>query len=275
MRGFQSTLAERTFQRALALDPDNKRAFHGLGNLYLRQGDQRRAEEVWRRGGQDQQLARLYLLQGKFHAARLRLAPLLKAGSKDEIVGRMALATRSGRLEPGLRSLLEPDPAGRSSWAELGWRLAQQKRYGEASVAFGRALDEIPHDVNALSGMGTSLLGLDRPGEAQIYFERALRLREDHLRSLNGLALCLKREGRIGDAIAVWQETSRRYPGVGINAAIPGLAWTYFEIRDYRQAAVYFAQIVKDHPYDARVVDALNVAVQNIGSVGAVPSTPQ
>ncbi|HTG36143.1 MAG TPA: tetratricopeptide repeat protein [Thermoanaerobaculia bacterium] len=270
MRGFQSTLAERTFQRALALDPDNKRALHGLGNLYLRQGNQRKAEEIWRRGGQDQQLARLYLLQGKFHDAQIRLAPLLETGGKDEIVGRMALAARTGRLEPSLRSLLEPDPAGRSSWAELGWSLAQQKRYGNASVAFGRALDEIPSDVNALSGMGTSLLALDRPGEAQIYFERALRLREDHMRSLNGLAWSLKAQGQTGAAIAVWQETSRRYPGVGINTAIPGLAWTYFEKRDYRQAAVYFAQIVKDHPYDARVVEALNVAVQNIGSVGAV-----
>jgi tetratricopeptide (TPR) repeat protein len=274
MRGFQSTLAERSFQRALALEPGNQRALLGLGNLYLRQGKNRQAEEVWRRGRLDQQLARLYLLEGKFHDAEIHLAPLLKGGTRDEIVGRMALAARSRRLEPGLRSLLEPDPAGRSSWAELGWRLAQQKRYGDASVAFGRALDEIPHDVNALSGMGTSLLGLNRPGEAKAYFERALRLHEDHMRSLNGLALCLKREGRIEDAIAVWQETSRRYPGVGVNTAIPGLAWTYYEIRDYRQAAVYFAQIVKEHPYDSRVVDALNVAVQNIGSVGAVGTVP-
>jgi tetratricopeptide (TPR) repeat protein len=272
MRGFQSTLAERSFQRALALEPGNRHALQGLGNLYLRQGNQRKAEEVWRRGGLDQQLARLYLLQGKFQDAQIHLAPLLKGGTQDEIVGRMALAARSRRLDPGLRSLLEPDPAGLSSWAELGWRLSKQKLYGDASVAFGRALDEIPHDVNALSGMGTSLLALNRPGEAKAYFERALRLHDDHMRSLNGLALCLKSEGRIEDAIAVWRETSRRYPGVGINTAIPGLAWTYYEIRDYRQAAVYFAQIVKEHPYDSRVIDALNVAVQNIGSVSAVPN---
>jgi tetratricopeptide (TPR) repeat protein len=272
LRGFQSTLAERSFQQALALEPDNHRAILGLGNLYLRLGKNRQAEEVWRRGKLDQQLARLYLLEGKFEAARAHLAPLLKRGPGDELLQRMAIASRSRHLEPGLRSLLEPDPGALSSWAELGWRLSKQKRYGDASVAFGRALDEIPHDVNALSGMGWSLLELNRPSEAKIYFQRALRLHDDHLRSLNGFALSLKREGRIDEAIAVWQETSRRYPGVGANAAIPGLAWTYFEIRDYRQAAVYFAQIVKEHPYDARVVDALNVAVQNIGSMGTVPN---
>jgi tetratricopeptide (TPR) repeat protein len=271
LRGFQSTLAERSLQRALALEPDNQHAILGLGNLYLRLGKNRRAEEVWRRGKLDQQLARLYLLEGRFEAARAHLAPLLKKGPGDELLYRMAIAARSRHLEPGLRSLLEPDPAGLSSWAELGWRLSKQKRYGDASVAFGRALDEVPHDVNALSGMGTSLLGLNRPGEAKVYFERALRLHDDHMRSLNGLALCLKSEGRIGDAIAVWRETSRRYPGVGVNAAIPGLAWTYYEIRDYRQAAVYFAQIVKERPYDARVIDALNIAVQNLGSVSASP----
>jgi Flp pilus assembly protein TadD len=272
LRNYQSSQAERAYQHALALEPGNRQALGGLGNLYLRRGDQRRAEEVWRRAGLDQQLARLYLLQGKFPAAERHLARLLKAGSEDEIVARMALAARSRHLEPHLRSLLEPEPTGLSTWAELGWVLSKQKRYGDASVAFGRALDEVPHDVNALSGMGWSLLELNRPSEAKVYFQRALRLHDDHLRSLNGFALSLKREGRIGEAIAVWQETSRRYPGVGVNAAIPGLAWTYYEIRDYRQAAVYFAQIVKEHPYDSRVVDALNVAVQNIGSVGVVPN---
>ncbi len=274
LRNYQSSLAERAYQHALALEPHNRQALSGLGNLYLRRGDQRRAEEVWRRAGLDQQLARLYLLQGKFPAAERHLARLLEAGSEDEIVARMALAARSRHLDPGLRSLLEPEPTGLSTWAELGWQLSRQKRYGDASVAFGRALDEVPHDVNALSGMGWSLLELNRPSEARVYFQRALRLHDDHLRSLNGFALSLKREGRIGEAIAVWQETSRRYPGVGVNAAIPGLAWTYFEIRDYRQAAVYFAQIVKEHPYDSRVVDALNVAVQNISSMGAVATVP-
>jgi len=272
LRNYQSSLAEQAYQHALALEPRNYQALGGLGNLYLRRGDQRRAEEVWRRAGLDRQLARLYLLQGKFPAAERHLARLLKAGSEEELVARMALAARSRHLDPGLRSLLEPEPTGLSTWAELGWQLSKQKRYGDASVAFGRALDEVPHDVNALSGMGWSLLELNRPSEAKIYFQRALRLHDDHLRSLNGFALSLKREGRIGEAIAVWQETSRRYPGVGVNNAIPGLAWTYFEIQDYRQAAVYFAQIVKEHPYDSRVVDALNVAVQNIGSVGVVPN---
>jgi TolA-binding protein len=44
----------------------------------------------------------------------------------------------------------------------------------------------------------------------------------------------------------------------------PGLAWAYFDKGNYRQAAYYFALLVKTNPNDTRVVDALSVAVQNM-----------
>jgi tetratricopeptide (TPR) repeat protein len=270
LHDYQSELADRDFQRALALEPGNRAALHGLGNLYLRRGKPRKAEELYLRGGLDQQLARVYLLQGRFDEAEGRLAPLLSESS-DELVHRMAQAARSRYLEPALRSLLEPEPTGMSSWADLGWRLAKQKRHAEASRAFGRALAEYPQDVNALSGLGSSLLAMNRTAEAKTYFERALSLNGDHIRSLDGLARCLKSEGKVGEAIAVWRQLAELYPG--FNDSIPGLAWTYYEIRDYRQAALYLARLVKRNPEDARVIDALSVAVQNLGLTPPPPSS--
>jgi len=264
LENYQSELAEKAYRRALALDPGNTRPFLGLGNLYLRRGEVGKAEKAWSQGGLDKQLARLYLLEGRFPEAETRLAALLSDSPDDELLNRMAQAARSKRLEPGLRSLLEPEPTGMSSWADLGWRLIKHERYDEATAAFGKALAEVPHDVNALSGMGGALLALDRTQEAKIYFERALDLDKDHVRSMNGLARCLKNEGRIGEAIAVWRGMSQLYPGV--NYGTPGLAWTYYELGDYSQAAVYFAQLVRRYPYDSRVIDALNIAVENIGS---------
>jgi tetratricopeptide (TPR) repeat protein len=271
LRNYQSELAGKDFQRALALEPGNRAALHGLGNLYLRRGEPRKAEAVYLRGGLDQQLARVYLLEGRFQEAEARLAPLLSESS-DELVHRMAQAARSRYLEPALRSLLEPEPTGMSPWADLGWRLSRQKRYAEASSAFGRAVAEFPQDVNALSGLGSSLLATNRTAEAKAYFERALSLNDDHIRSLDGLARCLKSEGRVGDAIAVWRRLAELYPG--FNDSTPGLAWTYYEIRNYRQAAFYLAQLVKKNPEDARVIDALSVAVQNIGLTPALSSAP-
>jgi tetratricopeptide (TPR) repeat protein len=177
----------------------------------------------------------------------------------------MAEAARSRHLDPGLRSLLEPEPTGLSEWADLGWRLSRQERHEEAAGAFRKAVATVPRDVNALSGLGLSLLALNRTGEARGYFDQALGIDHDHALSLNGLARCLKEEGRTGEAIAVWQTMAQLYPGV--NYGTPGLAWTYYELRDYSQAAVYFARLVRRYPYDVRAIDALNTAVQNIGPV--------
>jgi Flp pilus assembly protein TadD len=271
LRNYQSELAEQDYRQALALEPGNQRALHGLGNLYLRRSEPRKAEEIWARGGLDRQLARLYLLQGRFREARARLASLLAQSPDDELLYRMEQAASSQSLSPDLRCLLEPEPTGLSSWAEQGWRLVKEKRYAPASAAFGRALAEVPKDVNAMSGMGVSLLALHRSAEAKPYFEQALAIDKDHVRSLNGLAYCLKDEGRVGEAIALWERLSQLYP-YGQYGTPEGLAWTYYEIRDYRQAAVYFARLVKRYPYDTRMLDALNVAVQNIGVTPAAPA---
>jgi len=271
LRNYQSELAEKAYQRALAAEPRNQRALLGLGNLYLRRSEPRKAEEVWARGGLDQQLARLYLLQGRFREAQARLATLLAQAPDNELLYRMAQAARAQSLDPDLRCLLEPEPAPLSSWAELGWRLSKKKQYGRASEAFRQALSEVPHDVNALSGLGMTLLALNRGAEAKPYFEQALTIDKDHVRSLDGLAYCLKDEGRVGEAIALWERLSQLYP-YGQYGTPEGLAWTYYEIRDYRQAAVYFARLVKRYPSDSRVLDALNVAVQNIGLAPPAPS---
>ena len=260
----QTELAEKAYRRALAIDPNNMDAVDGLGNLYLRRGDEGRAEATWMSGGRDRQLARLYLLQGKFPKAETRLASLLADPhpADDELLYRMAQAARSRRLDNGLRSLLEPEPTGRTHWADKGWSLYKQKRYDEAAAAFGKAISAIPTDVNALGGMGRALLDMGEPREARSYFERALKLDGDHVLSLNGFAHSLEDEGRRDDAIKVWKAMSQRYPGVNIGT--PGLAWAYYEKQDYGQAAVHFARLIKRHPYDSRLADALNVAVENI-----------
>jgi tetratricopeptide (TPR) repeat protein len=222
MRTYQSIPAERAYQRALSLEPDHQGALLGLGNLYMRLRDERKAEQVWLRGGADDQLARLYLLQGKFSHAEAPLARLLQSGDRRDFVLRMARAVQARRLDPRLRSFLEPEPTGLSAWAESGWRLYHEKRYGEAASSFRNALARAPHDVNALSGLGSVFLELGRPEKALSYFDDALSLRGDHIRSLNGRASCLRSEGKTAEAIAVWQKVVELYPGV--SEASRGLA---------------------------------------------------
>lgn len=266
LRNFQSFSAEEAFKRALALDPDHPRALCGLGILYVRRGEARKAEEVFLRGGESLQLARLYLLQGRFEEAVPHVEKLVEESpekSRDkELLHRMALAAEARELPPSLRSMLEPSPTGRSRWADLGWRLRMERRDEQAADAFGKALALYPDDVSALSGMGLTLLDMKRAREGRGYFERALSIDRDHLVSLNGLANCLKVEGRPEEAIAVWQTVSDLYPGV--SDGTKGLAWTYYERGDYSQAAVYFAQLATKYPNDTQAIAALNVAVEKI-----------
>jgi tetratricopeptide (TPR) repeat protein len=260
---YQSTQAERGFQRALALEPDNQEALHGLGNLYFREGRERQAERIWTQGGVDQQLARLYLLKGRYQQADAHLAKLMRSGAGDPLVARMEQAARTRRLDPTLRSYLEPEPAGLSAWAESGWRLLEQKRYEEAVSSFGKALAAFPWDVNALNGMGSALLALERPAAARPYFERALSLDGDNLKALNGRAACFHDEGKPLEAIAAWRRTVELYPG--INDAVRGLALTYLSLQDYRQAALYLAPLTRKYPHDSQLLGALDVAVRKLG----------
>ncbi|HKV12032.1 MAG TPA: tetratricopeptide repeat protein [Thermoanaerobaculia bacterium] len=262
LHNFQTFSAEEAFQRALALDPDHSRALRGLGTLYMRRGEERKAEQVFLRIGESLQLARLYLLQGRFDEAAPRLAKLVEESPDKDLLHRMAQAAAARELPPSLRSMLEPAPTGRSRWADLGWRLHMEERYEEAADAFGKAVAMHPDDVSALSGLGLTLLDMNRAREGRTYFERALAIDHDHLVSLNGLANCLKVEGQTEEAIAVWHTVSDLYPGV--SDGTKGLAWTYYERGDYSQAAVYFAQLATKYPNDTQAIAALNVAVEKI-----------
>ncbi len=114
MKSYQSALSEKAFRHALALEPDSTKALTGLGALYMRRGEERKAEQMWLRGGANLKLAGLYLLQGRYHEAEIRLRPLVAKGTEDELLYRMAEAARTRRVEPTLRSLLEPEPTGRA-----------------------------------------------------------------------------------------------------------------------------------------------------------------
>lgn len=258
MRAYQSTQARRAYQQALSLEPGHPAALRGLGSLYLRLRDERQAEQVWQRGGVDDQLVRLYLLQGRLAQAEAPLARLLENGDRSDVVIRMAQAVQARRLDPKLRSFLEPEPPGLSAWAESGWRLYHEKRYADAASSFQRALAGTPRDVNALNGMGSVLLKLGRPATALSYFDNALSLHGDHLRSLNGRASCLQRQGKTSEAIAVWEKVAELYPGV--SEASRSLAFTYLNLQDYRRAAFYLTPLAEKYPHNLRVLQALDVA---------------
>ena len=119
--------AEKAFQSAVALDPNQSGALNGLGQLYLAQKKYDLAETYLLKASPHAPaawygLARLYLLQGKYDKAEEWAGKLVDSGQGDEIARRMLKAARAKNVPDGLRIMIEPQPlAGEQSPQNSPW----------------------------------------------------------------------------------------------------------------------------------------------------------
>ncbi|RPH56299.1 tetratricopeptide repeat protein [bacterium] len=256
--------AEEAFRRALELEPYDPFARYSLGNLYFEKGDFERAEPLLREaGGYQEKLAALYLLQERFDAAARILDKAQGKVSGQQLVQEMKRAAASHRLASDLQRRIQPTRLHQGlPAADRGWRLFEQGRLEEAAAAFEAALRENPKDQMGLRGLGWASLKLGRPVQAEATFRKVLTLWPDEATALNGLAQSLKDQGRIDEAIAAWERMCRVYPHLA-HGGTRGLAWTYYERGDYRQAALHLAKLLKNNPDDKQAAEALEVALQN------------
>ena len=75
---------------------------------------------------------------------------------------------------------------------------------------------------------------------------------------MNGLARCLKEEGKVDEAIALWEKMYEKHPGP--NAAAVGLAMTYLERKEFEKAQKYFEELVKAMPDNEEFKKGLEAA---------------
>lgn len=100
--------------------------------------------------------------------------------------------------------------------------------------------------------------------EAKPHFEKALKIEPDAGGVLNGMARVLKAEGKLNEAIKVWQHMLKVSPGP--NAGTYGLADAYLEQERYKEAVPLLEQLVKSQPNDARLKEKLDMAKEKAGS---------
>ena len=81
---------------------------------------------------------------------------------------------------------------------------------------------------------------------------------------MNGLARCLKEQGKVDEAIAVWEKMVKQNPGV--NAGTSGLATTYLEQKEYAKAIPYFEALVKAEPANEEFKQGLADAQEGLKS---------
>jgi tetratricopeptide (TPR) repeat protein len=258
--------ARSAFQRCLALEPAQGAALNGMGQLALSQGNFAEAERFLLKGAETAPaaahgLVRLYLLQGRWDAARGWAARARATGNlaTDALFRRMEAAANARRLDDELRALLSPHPPGPAdALVRRAWEAMNQGRFDAAQDALDQAMAAAPDDPDVLNGMGWLHLNGGAAEESVELFEQALDRRHDHVAAANGLASAFKRLGRTDDAIRVWQDLAKRAPSTGVGQF--GLAQTYLEQSAFDKALPLFEQLAATMPNNPVVQDGLERA---------------
>ena len=263
--GGESEKAIVAFQKCVALEPKHPAALNGLGQIYQMWEEYDRAEKYLLMAAPPAPaawhgLTRMYLLQGKFDEAEPWAAKVIAQNPADPTARKMLAAAQAGKLDNGLRRLIQPPgkPTAKSSDATRGWAMFNQGRMRTAERLFRRALEADDKNMAALNGLGFCLLNQGNHEQAKSTFERYLKIEPDSPGPMNGLARCLKAEGKVDEAVALWEKVLEDYPGP--NAATTGLAQTYLERQEYAKAAEYFQQLVDSAPDNAMYRQSLKSA---------------
>ncbi|CAB1369910.1 tetratricopeptide repeat protein [Denitratisoma oestradiolicum] len=144
--------AAETYQRALAHDPWNGDALHGMAVLHLRQGRPDMAEPFYQKA-----------LEADPRDARA-LAGLINLQSPADPV----------QAESRLNSLLARMPESPFLNFSRGNLLAEQGRWSEARQAYSRAASRDPANPDYLFNLAVSLDRLQQPVPAARYYQQAL-----------------------------------------------------------------------------------------------------
>ena len=200
-------LAEAAFRKALARDPDSRKALANLGALLQYRGHVQAAIDCYRRA---------LALEPDDLEVRCNLAnTLVEAGRGDEALAECdtALATAPLADGPGRPELL----------ATRGAVLCGLERYADAVPVLETALAAGPDDM-ALINLGLACQQLGRRPEALDALVTAVRVNPDNARAVADLTVLLSAEGRGEEALARSADLLRRHPGERLVLAAQAVA---------------------------------------------------
>ena len=99
--------------------------------------------------------------------------------------------------------------------SKLAWKVGVSSI---GQVPLGRAqlpprLAKDPENLSAMNGLGFLLLNSGKTAEAKVLSRSTSRWNPMRAGPMNGLARCLKEEGKVDEAIALWEKMDKKYPG--------------------------------------------------------------
>ncbi len=238
------------FQSCLKLEPNYPAALNGAGQALLENREYDDAKEYLLKAAPQANaawygLTRITLLQGNFEEAETWAQKVANLEPANEVNQKMLLAAKEKNLTSELRKLIEPS-AETNGTAMKAWALFSSGKLAEAKTAFEKVLADDPENLSAANGFGFCLLNSGDVEKAKPYFQKCLEAEENAFGPMNGLARCLKIEGDLEGAIQLWKLMDEKIGQV--NAGTVGLAETYLEQGNFKQAKTYFTRLVEANP---------------------------
>jgi tetratricopeptide (TPR) repeat protein len=224
--------AERSYVRAVQLNPKDARAAYGLGNVYADQGRWQEAEAAYRRALElAPQDTRAHLALG---------AVLLARGGGDEGAEPLAEA------EAEVRRSVELDASDADAYELLGAIIEERGRPAqEAEQAYRRAVELNPQLTSAYIRLGDLLQKDDRAEEARTYLRRAADLARDS-QTLTVVASVMQDGPRYSDSEPLLRRVLALNPRDARAHYLLGRVLIFR--KSYRQAEAHLASAVRLDP---------------------------
>ena len=231
--------AERAYDQAVKLSPENAKALQGLSAVYLRNGNATQAEEVLRRAVQ---------ISPDDAAVFFNLGLIL------EQAGRLDEAAES------YRAAVERDSASSGAYTRLGGTLARLGKLDEAERALRSATLHAPNDAAVWLALAAILERKKDFAEGFTAVERARLLAPDSADVAVSRGILLIKQGLFDEGLVVLLQTSKRYPDLA--AAHAALGWGQLQNKDLVSAEASLQKALELNSGDALSLNNLGVLFQ-------------
>ncbi|MBY0587340.1 tetratricopeptide repeat protein [bacterium] len=217
--------AKRSFDKALALDPNLAGAQAGLGDIALRERQPAAAQyhyqqslkrdatlpHVWSNLSQAQILLHEFGLA--YESAERALA--IDPGSREALFNRAVSARGIGnesQSEQDYRTLLARDPCFVPARINLANRLIASARSAEALALYREGVDLVPNSTELRFAYASSLHESGDLSAAMAEYQHLLQQSPDHRQANQNLATALRRSGAWDEAIRLMEGLIARDP---------------------------------------------------------------
>ncbi|TWU30276.1 tetratricopeptide repeat protein [Bythopirellula polymerisocia] len=157
-----------------------------------------------------------------------------------------------GRLTVIVGDLVEEKPKlvhnaiDQDNTFQEAWQVFFSRDYENSEEMFRSVLEKTPENPHAMNGLGWSLLNQKKYEEAKPWLEKSITIEENHWGALTGMAVIMREEGKLDEAVAIWERIAENSKGP--NDATINLADYYLEQKEFDKAAKCYRKLIEWYP---------------------------